>query len=158
MKKIGFIDNREIYYINVKDDVTWNAKLPFDNWCAFTVVNADGRELIDEIVSRCLDNNVCFACSSGELAEETELAFDMEVVLRTLEQENRSGVISDYEHALLTTAHDDFNEGLWFAAVAATTGDDEIDKVVCIDVTREGVLEQLKSIVNDINNGWLPPD
>ena len=54
MKKIGFIDNREIYYINVKDDVTWNAKLPFDNWCAFTVVNADGRELIDEIVSRCL--------------------------------------------------------------------------------------------------------
>lgn len=47
MKKIGTVDYREIYYINVKDDVTWSTKLPSDSWCAFTVVDADGEELID---------------------------------------------------------------------------------------------------------------
>ena len=158
MKKIGFIDDREVYYINVKDDVTWNAKLPFGNWCAFTVVDADGRELIDEIVARCLDSNVSYTCSSGELADETELAFDIEIVRREIEKESKSGIPPDYEVVPLTTVHNDFSEGLWFATFVATTGDDEIDKVVCIDVTNDGVLEQLKRLVDDINNGWLPPD
>lgn len=77
---------------------------------------------------------------------------------RELEKENKSGIPADYEVVQLTTVHHDFSEGLWFAAVVATIGDDEIDKVVCIDVTSQGVLEQLKRLVDDINNGWLPPD
>lgn len=156
MKKIGSIDNREIYYINVKDNVTWNTKLPSDNWCAFTVV--DSNELIDEIVNRCLDSNVCYTCSSGELADETELAFDIEIVRRAIDEENRSGIPADYEVVPLTTVHHDFSEGLWFAAAVATTGDDEINKVVCIDVTSEGVLEELIVTTEKINKGWLPPD
>ena len=158
MKKIGSIGDKEIYYINVKDDVTWNAKLPFDNWCAFTAVNADGNSFVDDLARICLNNNVSYVCSAGELAAVTEFAFDAEIVCRAIDEGNKTGIPADYESVPLTTVHRDLGEGLWFAIAVATTGDDEINKVVCIDVTSQGVLEQLKRLVDDINNGWLPPD
>ncbi len=158
MEKIGSSSDRDIYYVHTIGNDGWESALPTDNWCAFTMVNTEGSGCIDRLARISLDSNVSYICCAGELAGETELAFDTEIVRRAIEQEDRSGIPADYESVPLTTVHRDLGEGLWFAIAVATRGDDEIDKVVCIDVTSEGVLEQLKSIVNNINSGWLPPD
>lgn len=158
MEKIGSSGNRGIYYVHTTGNDEWASALPTDNWCAFTIVTTEGSGCIDSLARISLDSNVSYICSAVELARETELAFDTEIVRRAIDEEAKSGIPADYESVPLTTVHRDLGEGLWFAIAVATTGDDEIDKVVCIDVTSEGVLGQLKSIVNDINNGWLPPD
>ncbi len=58
----------------------------------------------------------------------------------------------------MTTWHDDFKEGVWFALTVAYDDYKEINAVVCIDMTEQGEKERIGSLLEAINNGWLPSD
>jgi len=109
-----------------------------------------------------LDSNVLYTCSAGQLGSDTEDYFDEEIVWRQVQIEERTGKPQDYETSPMTTFHRNFDEGFWFAtSVANAIAFDEyipIDKVVCIDMTQQGVKKYLEALIDKINKGWLPSD
>ena len=158
MQEIGIVNRRQIFYTNVRTEAEWFYKLPFDNWCAFTIADNEDHGLIEFAVEKCLDKLVLYSCSAGQLARETELSFDSAIVNRAIAQEDKTGQPFDYEHSPLTTIHENFSEGFWFSTTVAHDGYKEITIVICIDFTTKGVKCKLIELIEKINEGWLPSD
>ena len=162
MTKIGEYNDRQIFYTNVRTDINWFDKLPSSNWLAFTIADTADKELLNETSMMCLDKNVLYTCSAGQLGSDTEDYFDQEIVWRQVQIEEQTGKPQDYETSPMTTSHKNFDEGLWFAIQSAyATAYDKyipIDKVVCIDMTQRGVKKYLTDLIKRIQNGWLPSD
>ncbi len=162
METIGQINNRQILYCNVRADRNWGDYLPTSNWLAFTIVDEEDREFLDEVVTASLNNGVCYTSSVGELYSLTDDYFDEEIVWREIQKEEESGQPADYGNTPMTTFSRNFDETFWYAAVFATaTIDDlhiDLNKVVCIDCTKRRVRQHLINLCEKINDGWLPSD
>lgn len=157
MQKIGIVNNREILYLNIRQEKNWREKLPRENWCVFTIANDDDIELIDDAISKCLDNVVTYTCSVGQLAGVTELSFDTEIVKRQADDhEDETEKPYGYYKYPVTTTHYNFSKGFWYSTTVANVIYTEINKVVCLDFTIKGVKQHLTELVNKINNGWQP--
>lgn len=162
MTKIGEYNDRQIFYTNVRTDFNWFDKLPPSNWLAFTIADTADKELLNDTTIKCLNKSVLYTCSAGQLGSDTEDYFDQEIVWRQVQIEERTGKPQDYETSPMTTYHKNFDEGFWFAIQSAyATAYDKyipIDKVVCIDMTQQGVKKYLVSLINKMKTGWLPSD
>ncbi|MDO6434471.1 hypothetical protein Q4E93_27920 [Flavitalea sp. BT771] len=88
----------------------------------------------------------------------TELIFDEEIVNRAIQEETQTGKPYDYELSPITTSHNNFSEGFWFATTVACDSYKDIDTAVCIDLTTKGVKDHLTELIIKINNNWLPSD
>jgi hypothetical protein len=159
---IGQLNQRQILYINVRADLSWFDKLPSSNWLAFTIADTSDKDLLNDTTKKCLDKNVLYTCSAGQLSSLTEDYFDEEIVWRQVQIEEKTGKPQDYETSPMTTFHKNFDEGFWFAAtVANATAHDKyipIDIVVCIDMTQRGVKKYLIELIDKIKSSWLPSD
>lgn len=162
MTKIGELNDRQIFYINVRGDLHWFDKLPSSNWLVFTIADTADKELLNDTTKKCLDSNVLYTCSVGQLGSDTEDYFDEEIVWRQVQIEERTGKPQDYETSPMTTFHRNFDEGFWFATtVANATAYDKyipIDTVVCVDMTERGVRKYLIELIDKIKSSWLPSD
>ncbi|MEM6719046.1 MAG: hypothetical protein AAF611_07020 [Bacteroidota bacterium] len=158
MELIGRIRKRKIYYVQIRNNSEWKSSLPKNDWVAFTIANEEDEELIPSLVKVCIDKNVSYTCSSGTLAHKTENYFDEEIAWIGVDYEMRTKQKFDYEKSPITTAHNNFGEGFWFATTLAYDDNFDIDKVVCIDFTKRKVKRHLINLIEKINNGWLPND
>ena len=162
MKILGHIKDRQIFYCNIRVDNNWFLQLPTSNWIAFTIADNDDKDLLNDTTIKCLDNGVNYTCSAGQLGSDTEDYFDQEIAWRETQKEKATGEPADFDKTPMTTSHKNFGEGFWFATtVAQATINDEylnIDKVVCIDFTKQSVQTHLLNLIDKINNGWLPSD
>lgn len=158
MEFIGNIRQRKIYYLQVRNNERWKHSLPKNDWMVFTIANKEDEELVPPAVKICLDRNVSYTCSAGGLAYMTEEYFDEEITWRGVEYEMKTKKEFDYEFSPVTTAHNNFGEGFWFAATLANNDDYGIEKVVCLDFTKRKVRKHLTQLIEQINNGWLPSD
>ncbi|WP_245658025.1 hypothetical protein [Roseivirga echinicomitans] len=153
MEFLGRVGKRKIYYLQVRSHPEWANSLPKNDWIAFTIAHKEDEELIPPIVKKCIDKNVSYTCSSGELADLTEDYFDEEVLWRSID-ENEFGNNS----ILMTTAHRDFEEGFWFSSAVAHDDKFDLNQVVCIDATKRNTKVLLIKLIEKINKGWLPPE
>ncbi len=162
MTKIGEHNDRQILYLNVRTDLQWFEKLPLSNWLAFTIADETDKDLLYDMTAKCLDRNVLYTCSVGELASEAEDYFDEEIVWKQVQIEELTGKPQDYETSPMTTFHRNFDEGFWFAIqVACATSYDKdipINIVVCIDLTGQGMENYITELLGKIKIGWLPSD
>ncbi|WP_010137168.1 hypothetical protein [Ochrovirga pacifica] len=158
MKRIGKINEREIFYISTKEELEWPNLLPTEKWVALTIADKENGEILHESTSQILDKNVTYTCSAGELSELTEQYFDEEIGWRGVQYEEKTGKKYDYTKSPMTTMHRNFSEGFWFASTLAHNEEKEINKLVCIDFTTRKVKKYLNELVEKINNGWLPSD
>jgi hypothetical protein len=158
VENLGQINNRRILYINVRSDPNWPDKLPFDTWVVFTIADEQDEALLIDAVPKCLDKQVTYTCSARQLAGLGEHLFDIEIVNRAIAEEDKTGKPHDYETSPLTTMHQNFSEGFWFATTLAFDGYKEINTVVCLDFTTKGVKRHLVELIKKINVGWLPSD
>lgn len=158
MELIGRIERRKIYYVQIRNNSTWNKSIPKRDWVAFTIANKEDEELVPPIVKECLDKNVSYTCSAGNYAHMTEDFFDEEIAWRGVDCEMKTKKEFDYDYSPNTTAHKNFGEGFWFAATLANDDKFDIDKVVCVDFTKKKVKNHLIKLIEKINNGWLPSD
>lgn len=156
MELLGRIRRRKIFYLQIRNNPSWNSTLTDGDWIAFTVANEEDEERIPPAVRACLEKNVVYTCSAGELGHRTEDYFDEEISWRAVQFNRQTGKEPDDKMYPVTTAHLDFEEGFWFASVVANVDDFEIDKVVCLDFTKRKVKQQLCDLIEKINNGWLP--
>ncbi|MEJ8591626.1 hypothetical protein JSO54_10320, partial [Riemerella anatipestifer] len=158
MELIGRIDNRKIYYVQIRNNSEWRFSLPKNDWVVFIIANKEDEELVPPTVKICMDKNVSYICSAGTLAQWTEKYFDEEISLRALDYEEQTKKEFNFDFAPNTTCHQNFSEGFWFATTLAHNPYKEIDKVVCLDLTKRKVKKHLAELINKINNGWLPSD
>jgi len=162
LKILGNINSRQILFCNIRTDKDWFLQVPQNSWIAFTIADKEDKDLLSETTKKCLDNGVCYTCSTGELGSDTEDYFDEEIAWRETRKEEETNEPADFDKTPMTTYHEDFEEGFWFATTVAyaTINDKYIitDKVVCIDFTKRGVEESIINLITKINSGWLPSD
>ena len=158
MELLGRINRRKIYYVQVRNNPEWKNSLSKNDWIVFTIANKEDEELVPPAVKICMDKKVAYTCSAGTLAHWTEQYFDEEITGRALDYELRTKKEFDYEFSPVTTAHQNFSEGFWFATTLAYDAYKETDKVVCLDFTKRKVKKHLTDLIEKINNGWLPSD
>ncbi len=158
MKQLSIVNGRRIFYTNVRRDAEWFKKLPLGNWCAFTITDDEDSDFIELVVEKSLENQVAYICSTGQLSDNVELSFDLKIVEKAIEQENITKIPFDYDQSPITTANKNFSEEFWFAAFAAQNDENEINKVICIDFTKKGVKNNIQSLIEKVNNDWLPSE
>jgi hypothetical protein len=158
MQQFGIINGRRILYTNVRRDAEWFKKLPMGNWAAFTISDDEDRDFVELVVEKSLENQVAYICSTGQLSDAIELSFDLKIVEKAIEQENITQIPFDYDQSPITTAHKNFSEGFWFAAIAAQNEENWINALICLDFTKKGVKKIILSLMEKINNDWLPSE
>lgn len=150
MEIIGQINERKIIYIKHDIAKAWFKDLPDKSWLLFVMTGNDDRNIFSEINRRAIDNNVVYVCSVGLNCELFHDNLDEYIVIREVENE----YLPDCH--IMTTWHDDFDEGFWFAATAANGDDREINKVVCLDITNDNLKPKLIELTKKRRSGWLP--
>jgi len=152
MDILGRINNRDIIYVKHDTAKIWFNDLPNKSWLLFAVAGRDEREIFQEINRRAIENNVAYICAAGPKCELFHDTFDEDIVIREAE----NWYLPD--HCIMTTWHKDFDEGFWFAVSAAYRDDQEITKVVCLDLTKDNMKIKFVELIKKIKAGWLPAD
>ncbi len=68
MELIGTVNERKIFYVQIRNNTGWKSLLPKGDWVAFTIADKEDQELVPSAVKVCLDTNVSYMYSTGTLA------------------------------------------------------------------------------------------
>jgi hypothetical protein len=158
MEPIGKSNDRQIFYLNTWKDSTSLDNLPKDNWLAFSIGQDSDIERFIKFADKCIENNVLYLCSTGQNSKLFHDTFDKRIYELKIKKGESINSPDDFENSPLTTWHNNFSEGFWFAITTAHHEIKPIDKIVCLDFTKEGVKRHLINLIEKINNHWLPSD
>ena len=125
------LNNRKISITTYSTQKPWLKQLPDQNWLCILVVDDTPRRYLEEVLPKLLLKNVCWLCTVGRQCELAHDLMDEEIVY----QEVVASEPCLPKHLVMTTWHDDFEEGVWFAVYAANHHDVTINRVVVLDMT-----------------------
>lgn len=151
MLLLGTVEERNVYYQNLYNEPVLDGVLPNSKSVVFTIIDKVNKDLTDYMVNECINRNVPWTCSAGELADATEWDFDMRVV-------DRMDAAGELTVDMATVAIRNVDECFWFATITADRYGDIVDNVICLDLTEYGIQSKLVQLIQQINEGWLPPD
>lgn len=140
---------REIIFIKYSTEENWINNIPKSNWLCILVDNDRPRNYIDEVISKIINNNVCYVCTVGQSCEKTHDLIDEEIAFR--ETDIEKPYLPD--HHIMTTWDHDFDEGIWFAFNAALHEKVDIQKVVILDMTDGQGIEKIKRLIDESKVG-----
>ncbi|MBI5359531.1 MAG: hypothetical protein HZA48_03005 [Planctomycetes bacterium] len=95
------------------------------------------------MAEKCLEKNVCYVCAIGQQCELIHDIFDELIVKREIAKRGNITSLDDFENSAMTTWHNEFEEGFWFATSAVFHEYTEIKEVICLDMTEEGKRQDL---------------
>ncbi len=103
-----------------------------------------------------------YVCTVGQECEWAHDWFDETILVNRINKKLPIDSPDDFDEEPMTTWHNDFDEGFWFATTSAYPSiNDEyvyVDKVVCLDLTDKPNRQRLTDLIAKINSGWLPAD
>jgi hypothetical protein len=138
------INQRTVSLVEYRTDKDWLAELPTQDWLCILVINEKHRVYLDELLPKLLLRNVAWVCTIGRECEWAHDLLDEEIVVREV-----AGLYLP-PHQIMTTWHDDFEEGIWFALFAAQGDQEALKQVAIVDLTqgqeRERVIAYLHSL------------
>jgi hypothetical protein len=152
MVELGEINDRQILYIKHDLATVWFKDLPKGNWLLFAITDRDLPEIFNEISRRAVDNNVVYVCSTGLYAESFHNVIDDVISIREIENEYHPN------WCILTTAENDIEQEFWFASNSAFGETEEIEKIICLDITTTNHTDNLKGLIAKMKIGWIPQD
>lgn len=139
------INDREIITVKYTTEENWIKSIPQSSWLCILVDNNRQRTYLDEVISKIINNNVCYVCAVGQSCKKTHDLIDEEIVFREVDIEK----LYLPKHHIMTTWHTDFDEGIWFALFAAHHDEVSIDKVVVLDMTNGVELPRIEKLLVD---------
>lgn len=159
MEKLGLVNStgRQVFYLSTNSS-NWQEQLPKESWLVTPIADQTNRDLFDSVVKKCLDNEVIYVCTLGKECEKFHDLFDDEILIRKIFSGQPYGKPDDFNDTPMTTWHNNFEEGFWFAISSAFEDGKDINKVVCLDLTENGYLKKLQKLLHQTNEGWLPSD
>lgn len=138
------INQRAVSLVEYRTDKNWLAELPTKDWLCVLIINDKHRRYLEEILPKLLLRNVAWVCTLGSQCEWAHDLLDEEIVFREVES------LYLPTHPVMTTWHDDFEEGIWFALFAAQDNQIALKQVTILDLTqgqeRERVTNYLHSL------------
>ena len=156
MLKLGEINDRIVLYIKVGDDENWYNELPTSNWLIIPIADEKNIKGFTKLAEKCIEKNLIYMCGLGKCCEVFDDIFDeVDLVKKILNNENTDAAEA-FEDSPITTWHNNFAEGFWFAVTVANYSDKIINKVVCVDFTSKGVKNYLAALLVKLHQGWLP--
>ena len=155
---LGSINNKQILYLNVGDNVDAFASIPLKNWVLFIIEDNIHNPILNSFAEICIGNEVLYVCTAGKACSEVEDLFDMIMVMKEIDGKTLPSWMKTDEDVLMTTCHNDFDEGFWFATTLATYENFTIDSVLVANLTKQDYLHHIQDLVKKINEGWLPED
>lgn len=139
------LNGRELIFVSYSTGRNWASELPKSNWLCILVDNDRKRNYIDEVISKIINNDVCWISTVGRTCQINHDFIDEEIVFRQVEIEN----LYLPKHDILTTWHQEFEEGIWFSFFAANHKDISIDKVVILDMTDGQEKERIMRLLQE---------
>lgn len=125
-------NDREIVVVRYSTEQNWDKDIPNENWLCVLVDNDSPTTNVKEAISRILDKNVCYVCTTGESCEKNHDLVDNEISSREIDLEGPSLP----EHFIITAWRKDFDQGVLFAIFEAGNDDvSSIEKVVILDMS-----------------------
>ncbi|HET6996812.1 MAG TPA: hypothetical protein VFI06_17585 [Chitinophagaceae bacterium] len=155
---LGTINNRQILYIDVVDHPDINKISHLENWILFIIENNVDNPVLRPFLELCIDRDVLYVCTAGAAGSEVDDLADLLMVIRKLKGKYLPSWLKSDDDVLMTTWHDDFEEGFWFAAQVARYEDHPIQNVLVANLSRQTQLNRIQGLIKRINEGWLPPD
>lgn len=140
------INNREIILVQYSTERNWLNDMPKSNWACILIDNDRPREYIDEVLSKILNNNVCYLCTVGQSSEKTHDLMDEEIIFRQVDIDG----FHLPKHPIVTTWHSNISEGIWFGIFAASHNEIDISKVVILDMTNGEESERIDKILDKL--------
>lgn len=158
MESWGEYNSRQIFYLATREPNEWLEKLPNENWLALIIGNDNEIQLYSDLANICLEKNVLYVCTVGLACELIHDIFDEAYVSKKID----AGISVESEEFLkdspMTSWHNNFEEGVWFAIIAANDGVKDINKVIFIDLTKDTIRQKLFELVGKIKEGYSPSD
>lgn len=142
-KDLGVINSRRIIYVHTRTE-NWKKSLPTSNWLVLPIGHKKDRKGIEEVKESCPSNGVKYVCSLGQECEFIHDVFDDSIVEKRIREGKSVEREEDFEYEPMTTWHNDFNVGVWFAIHTAYDDYVDIDTVVFLDMTDNGELERVQ--------------
>lgn len=158
MHLLGKINNRQILYLDIGNDLDEFSAAQLTNWVVFVICDDITNPLLTPFASNCIDKDVLYMYAAGKVCSEIDDLFDWEMVMRKLEGGKLPGWHKTDEDVLMTSWHHNFDEGFWFVATVTEYDDYLIDTVLVANFTGENYLPKIEQLTRQINEGWLPPD
>lgn len=141
------LNNRKLIFLTYSTEKNWENDLPKNNWLCILVDNDRPRQYIDEVISKIIENDVCWVLTVGQSCEMIHDLIDEEIAFRQVDIDN----LYLPKHDIMTTWHTDFNEGIWFGIFAANEEGLQIDKVVILDMTEGKEGQKIKKLIEEFN-------
>jgi len=154
MKKLGNVREKVILYQRHDTSIDWSREMPTENWLLMAIADNKPSTVLDEIARKSIDKDVCYVCCLGNQGEELHDTFDENIVIREVGIEKAH--LPDFD--IMTTWHNDFEEGVWFAIFLARDEEQEISTVLCLDAGKESSEEEIAELIKKINEGWVPSE
>lgn len=148
---------REIYYSSTNHQ-NWEKDLPIDNWLLVAISDQVDEQLWEQVTEASLNHHVSYICTAVQECEKLHDWFDENILIRRFNMGLSTDHENDFEYEPMTTWHNQFEEGFWFALNTAYDDHVDIDKVICIDLTNKDHHEILSELLFKMNEGWLPND
>lgn len=142
------LNDREIIFIKYATDYNWADLLPNSNWLCILVDHDRPRNYIDEVISKLINNDVAWISTVGQRCEKNHDLADDEIQFRQVD-------IDDLylpKHDIMTTWHNDFDDGIWFSIFAAKDEDVTIEKVVILDMTDGRESNRIDNLLNKFSS------
>ena len=139
------INDREITIVKYSTVDNWISDIPISNWLCLLVDNDYQRNYLDEVISKVINNDVCYFCTVGHSCERTHVLIDEELVFREVDIEK----LHLPEHQIKTSFHTDFDEGVRFTIFGASHEAVSIDKIVILDMTNGNELSRINKLLTE---------
>lgn len=147
------INNRNVKFFDFEISTNWASKLPTKNWLAIILTKSKDTKYFDDIIRKIIDRNVGYICSIGEQQDLFHDMADEEITYRKVAVEPHHLP----QHMIMTTGHDELEDGIWFGLFSAYNDECEIKHVAIINVTNDpAYFEVTSNIVNKFRSGYIP--
>lgn len=152
LQAIGSSGQKQIFYISRNAADNWFDYLPGESWLLFVITDEPQNHLYHEIINRAIEKDVNWISSTGNAAEIFHDYCDQELLFREAEGEYQTA------YTIVTTGDAQFEKNFWFSVQAAVGEKGEIKTIFCLDLTAVNHSEKIKTLLAQINSGWIPPD
>jgi hypothetical protein len=150
------INNRNILYLDIKDDLQEFEGLDLKNWVLFIIEDNIKNPILRRFADLSIDKGVLYVCAVGKACNEIDDLFDFSMVGRKQTGGKLPSWYQSEDDVLMTSWHHNFEEGFWFATTTANYEHLSIGTVLVINLTNDNYLPIIKSLTKRIIEGWLP--
>jgi hypothetical protein len=142
------INRRRVTVVTYRTDRNWLQELPQAQWLCVLLADGAPRRYLDEVLPKLLLRNVAWVCCVGQQGEWVHDLLDEEIVFREVEE------LYLPPHLVMTTWHEQLEEGLAFALFTAHYDEAPIEQVVVLDLTAGAEQLQLQVYLQTLASSY----